>query len=69
MNLNLVKSKLESQVCSSHHEHPSITIKGEGFTISCCCEEFQKKLVELSTKYIGELAKQEIENSIKKAFR
>ncbi len=52
MDLTSVKHRLESNLCPEHHQHPTVTLNDQGFTISCCCDNFKERLVQLATDYL-----------------
>lgn len=65
MDLTPLKSRLEKLSCSEHGSHPKITLVKDGFDISCCCDNFKRKLSIEAKNLYGELVKDEL----KKAFK
>jgi hypothetical protein len=65
MDLKKIARNLEREKCTKHNENVKATPKRDNIEISCCCEEFRKKIV---TKMQSEI-KKEVENEIKKAFK
>lgn len=68
MNLSSVKPQLERMSCSEHKEHPTISIKGDSLSISCCCEKFKTKIGQRAEELVAEQAKEEIEKSLGRFF-
>ncbi|MDO6803936.1 hypothetical protein Q4595_15910 [Wenyingzhuangia sp. 1_MG-2023] len=65
MDLRKIARNLERERCSKHNEHPKATPKRDSIDISCCCEEFRKKITNKMSLEI----KKEVENDLKKAFK
>lgn len=43
--LSIIKSKLESFKCPVHGNSPEVTITPTGFSMDCCCSEFEATLM------------------------
>jgi hypothetical protein len=64
--LDAVRSKTRNISCSKHNEKAEITMTGDKINFKCCCDEFQKKIADVSGKAAQEFAQNEIKNMLKK---
>ena len=55
--------------CPEHGNHPVVTVFRDKIDIKCCCEAFRSNLIKKSEKLIADIAKKEIEDSLKKMFK
>lgn len=69
LDYDVIKRKIESEVCSEHNEHAKFTKTTEGFQINSCCESFKMKLTEEINRNITEQTKTAIQKMLKKAFK
>ncbi|MGP1514471.1 MAG: hypothetical protein ACTTJH_00740 [Bacteroidales bacterium] len=65
MSLHSIKNQLEMMTCLKHGKHPKITIKGQSFSIDCCCDEFKQQIINKSE----ELVLKSIEEDTIKQFK
>ncbi len=65
INLQQVCKSLEQKRCCIHNQNPVAVVKGELINLTCCCEDFQKKL---ETQIDVEVGKQ-FDKSVDDAFR
>lgn len=65
IDYDVIKRKIESEVCPEHNEHSEFKKSAEGFQISACCEDFKIKLNEKTKIYITEQKKKTTSDSKK----
>lgn len=65
MNLSSIKPQLERMSCSEHKDHPTITIKGDSLSISCCCQKFKDQIGQRAKELIAEQVQKEIAGALK----
>jgi hypothetical protein len=69
VNMNAIKRKLERMRCSKCNESPSITIFGNSFKISCCCDDFKRILNQVAESELAAQTKKNIEEQMKRIFK
>ena len=62
---NQIKQKLESYKCPTHGKNPVVTFTNNKVNISCCCDDFRKKMIAISEKLMGDILLQDINKRIK----
>lgn len=63
--LQKVKTEVERNACPEHGEHPTVTFAPDGYNVSSCCKRFEKDMVELIAKTMGEYYNNMIIGTIK----
>ena len=64
-----IASALERLRCREHGEHPTVTPKQDGVSVSCCCEKFKDSILEKYKEEAEKILQRQIEEEIKKMFR
>lgn len=64
-----VKSTIERMSCPVHHEHPNVSFTSQGFSISCCCDEFKEHINSQAEKIVADAMEKHIETYFKKHLK
>lgn len=66
---NQIKRKLESYKCPTHDKNPVVTFTNNRINVSCCCDDFRKRMIAKSEKLMGDILSQDLNNRIRQKLR
>jgi hypothetical protein len=47
----LAEQKIRYMYCTEHWKPPIVRVNGDSFSVSTCCEDFKKRVLEALVKY------------------
>ena len=70
IDLRAIKRELDKMICPAHKKHAEITVKNEGFEITCCCcDSFHESIDKKAFKLIDENTKKIISDTMNNLFQ
>ena len=52
LEIGMAGEKLQMMRCSEHREAPVVTVSQDSFSVSTCCEDFKKRVLEILSELI-----------------
>lgn len=69
IDFKIIKRKLELMSCPIHNKKPEMMLLKDNFRLKCCCDNFQKKLIEKAQEIMVEQAQDYIIKKLQKSFK
>ena len=69
LDYNEIKRKIERERCAEHNESAKFVKTSNGFSITACCDNFEKKMSEKAEKIVGEETENAVNKMLKNMFK